>query len=188
MFKNKVLFFFINDCSLKRTMIKDIILAKILEDPSRRYYIIEIAREAKTSPSAALKAIDELQKEGLVRREAKRHIVEIAANTENPDFCAKKRIHNLSVIYSSGILDYLLEKCDPKAIVLFGKFSKGDDLMKSDVEIAVIAGKKKVDLARFEKNIRRKIAVVFVDYRKISDELYVSLINGITVYGILEKK
>jgi len=169
--------------------IKENIISKIFEDPARKYYVRELAREAKVSPNSVINAVRGLEKEGLVRKNIKKHIAEISANLDSPFFIARKRVHNLSNIYESGIIDFLVKIYHPKAIVLFGSYSRGDDVGKSDIDIALITEKKETaNVGIFEKKLGRKIHLMLLQYERIPDELYVNLINGIVIYGYLDRK
>lgn len=168
---------------------KERIIAKIFDDPSRVYYIRELAREAKISPNTVISAIDGLEKEGIIRKRAKKHIVEIAANLDSPQFKARKKLFNLSEIYKSKIIDFLIKFYNPKAIIMFGSYSRGEDVKGSDIDIAVIIDKKEIaNLEAFEKRLNRHIHLLSVQFKDIPDELYANLINGIVVYGYLDKK
>ena len=170
-------------------MDKEKILAKLFEDPSRKYYIRELAREANVNPNSVINAAKKLEKENLIKREAKKHIVEISANIDNPGFIAKKRVFNLSKIYESRIVDYIIKEYNPKSIILFGSYSKGEDVKKSDIDLAVITDKTEIiDLDFYEHKIGRKIHLLLLQYKIIPEELYINLINGIVLYGYLEKK
>lgn len=54
----------------------------------------------------------------------------------------KKRLFNLSEIYKSGIIDFLIKEYSPNSISLIGNYSRGEDIEKSDVDIVVISDKK----------------------------------------------
>ena len=178
--------FFINasQCSAKEK-----IISKIFEDPSKKYYVRELAREAKVNPNSVINTIKQLEKEKIIQKKTRKHIVEIFADLDNPAFLRKKRIFNLMQIYDSGIADYLIKSYNPKSIILFGSYSRGEDIKKSDIDIAVITDNEKIaNLEIFEKKLSRKIHLLLLQYKKINNELYISLINGIILYGYLDKK
>ncbi len=168
---------------------KDKVLSKIFEDPSKRYYVRELAHESKVNPNSVLNVVKELEKDGLVKKETKKHITEISAILDSPSFTAKKLLFNLAKIYESKIIDFLVENYHPKAIILFGSYSRGEDIKKSDIDIAIVTDNHEImDMEKFEKTLNRRIHLVPIDYKKISDELYINLINGIVVYGYMDKK
>ncbi len=76
--------------------------------PTHRYYIREIARITGLNPNTILNISNSLEKEKLIKREKKKHIVELSANIENKEFKELKRISNLKKIYESGLIDLLI--------------------------------------------------------------------------------
>ena|SRR3989344_2935360 len=168
---------------------KELILDKVLINPTRTFYVRELSRELKIHPNTIISATDELEKEKLIIKRKLKHIVEIKANFENKKFIERKRISNLRRVYESGIIEFLENKYSPKAIVLIGSYSLGEDIEKSDVDIVIITDKKdEVNLERFEKILERKIHFIRANYKNISEEFYINLINGIVLYGYIEKK
>lgn len=169
---------------------KEKILSKIFENPSKIFYIRELAREAKVNPNSVINILKELEKENLVKKITKRHIVEISPNFENENFRNKKRIFNLESFYNSKILGELIHKYNPQAVVLYGSFSQGNDLKNSDIDIAVFSDVKEIpeNFEIFEKKLGRKIHILVINKNKLTDELYTNIINGIVVYGYVDKK
>ena len=69
-----------------------------------------------------------------------------------------KRTENLKMIYESELKDYLSNIFPGALIILFGSYAYGEDTVDSDIDIAIIGYKeKKIDLAEFEKILKRKI-------------------------------
>ncbi len=165
------------------------ILGVFYENPTMKFHVRELARITKLNPNTIINVIKSLEKERLIIKEKKKYIVEISANIENKNFTTKKRIFNLSQIYESGIIEFLEQKYSPKAICVLGSYSKGEDIEKSDIDIIIIGEKEKSeDLTKFEKMLSRKIHLIITDYEKMSKEFYVNLINGIILYGYIDKK
>ena len=169
--------------------VKDKIIESIFENPSRKYHLRELARKAKVNPNSVINSLKDLEREGIIRKETKEHIVEISADLENPKFIARKRVFNLSKFYDSNILEFLIKTYNPKSIILFGSYSRGEDIKTSDVDLAIITPSENVvSFETFEAKLNRKVHVMLVRYNNISDEFYTSLINGIVVYGYMDKK
>ncbi len=170
---------------------KDKIIEKIFENPRKEYYLRELARELKLNPSRLSIILKELKKEGFLELNQKKHILEIKPQFDSDIFRNKKRIFNLNKIYSSNLVEKLKIEYNPKSIVLYGSFSQGTDLEMSDVDIAIFSNinkEKNLDLSTFEKILKRKIHLIVIEKNKITDELYGSIINGIVLYGYLDKK
>ena len=167
--------------------IRERILSEIFDDPTKRYYIRELARKVKANPNSIINAAKELEKRGLIKREAKKHIVEIIPNLDSPKFAAQKKIYNLTRIYDSSLVEFLVKRYAPKSIILFGSYSRGEDIKGSDIDIAVITDNAHLaDIIMFEKRLNRKIHLSLMQYQNISEEMYNSLINGIILYGYLD--
>jgi len=167
------------------------ILSKLFEDPQKKYYLRELARELKLNPSRVSKLLLELEKEKLINRIVKKHILEISTNFENKEFIEEKRVFNLQVFYHSKILDFLIREYNPKSISIYGSFSQGRDLRNSDIDIAIFSNvdrDNEIILESFEKKLKRKIHLLVIEKNKMTDEIYTNIINGIVVYGYLDKK
>jgi predicted nucleotidyltransferase len=171
---------------------KQKILAKIFEKPEYHYHIRELARETDLNPntiSGATLLIGKTNPNLLIIEQPK-ILKEVHANVESIEYKREKQLFNLRSIYESGLLDFLIKEYDnPEAIVLLGSYARGEDLSNSDVDIAVITSKKEnPDLAKFENKLKRKIHLLNFTYKQISDEFYLSLVNGIKLYGVILRK
>ena len=152
--------------------------------PTRRFHVREISRVLKLSPPTISKAINQLEKEPLVSVK-KGFIFEIKAHISEK-FIRLKRAHNLQTLDSSGLLEYLKETFPLSCIVLFGSYSKGEDTERSDIDIAIEANDKKLDLEQFEKRLNKRINIEFIDFSKINKELRDSIINGIVLNSYIK--
>ncbi len=167
---------------------EDRVLGVFFGNPTEKFHIREIARITGLNPNTILNITIGLEKEKLLKREKKRHVVEVFANVSER-FKQLKRMSNLKKIYESGILDILINHYSPEAISLVGSCSSGEDVNKSDVDIVVISRKKEImSLSRFEKVFGREVHLIVTDYGNISNEFYTNLINGIVLYGSIRKK
>jgi predicted nucleotidyltransferase len=167
------------------------VIELIFERPSYHFHLRELARLVKVHPNSIKTAALELKKEGIVRFEKKKHLSEIFADSENKNFAKNKRKHNFMAIYDSGIVESIAELLNPESISIIGSYSRGEDIENSDIDIVVIKPKgsaKAVSLEKFEDKLKRKIHLIVSDYKGMSDEFYINLINGMLLYGYLGKK
>lgn len=150
----------------------------------------EIALNLKVSPTAVAKALPELQKGGIIKIEklGNMNLNRVELNRESGFAISLKRAENLKMIYESGILDSLIEIFPGTTIVLFGSYSKGEDTIKSDIDIAIVGTKEKeVDLPQFEKILERQISLhLFPSLKELSKEFKENLFNGIVLVGGIE--
>ena len=61
----------------------DSVVDLIFENPTRRFYVREVARLSKIHPNTVSSIVKRLVSEGIVLVERKRHVLEIFGNVEN---------------------------------------------------------------------------------------------------------
>ena len=147
----------------------------------------EISKTLNVSPTAIAKALVELEKQGIIqiKRQGKINLTFIELNRENRKVFYLKRIENLKLINEVGLSDFLEEKFPGTTIILFGSYSKGEDTIKSDIDIAIIGTtEKNIDLKIFEKSLEREIIINFYkNWKEINKNLRDNILNGITFAG-----
>ena len=165
-----------------------IVLDVFFDNPTKEVHARELSRNTGLSIFSVLEAIKKLSKEGLISVNKKGNMKIVKASNSSV-FVRKKRVKNLEKIYDSDLIDYVSEMYNkPEAIILFGSYSRGDDIETSDIDIAIITKKHKDHkngLERFERILSRKISVHEIDIKKISKEFHNNLINGIVLEGAL---
>ena len=161
------------------------VLAVFFDNPSREFHLRELSRLLKLSMPTIISATDKLAKESLILKKKGKVITKVMANRSYIDFARLKRLHNLELIYKSGIMNHFSESYNqPKAIILFGSFSRGEDIEKSDIDIAIITNKKlNLNLQKYENILKKVISVHEVNLDKISKEFKSNLANGIVLEG-----
>ena len=148
----------------------------------------EIAQELKVSPTAVSSAVKQLEKKGLIKLEKTKTINFISFNRDNQKALEMKRVENLKNIYLSGLSDYLHHSLAGSTIILFGSYSRGEDTVNSDIDIATIGRKDKfLELERYEKILNRKININFYNsWKDIHKHLKNNILNGIILHGSVE--
>ncbi len=155
--------------------------------PTKEFTIRGLAKEAGVSPPTAMEFVNELEKESIIKTEIFGRAKKVSFNMENEEAVREKRIRNIKAaeeikkeILKSGI--------DAKAIILFGSFSRGEDIESSDIDIAVVSREKvKADFTKIEKKLNRRInLIIFESFKKIPENLRGSIINGIKLYGVID--
>jgi len=88
----------------------------------------------------------------------------------------------------SGLSDFLLNNLPGTTIILFGSYSKGEDIFNSDIDIAVVGRKEKIlQLDKYEKILNRTIHLLFFDsWKRINKHLRNNILNGIILHGNIE--
>ena len=164
---------------------KEKVLEFFFRNPSKETHLRELSRILRLSMPTIISATDDLAKENLIIKIKSGFITKVQANRESVSFIRKKRMYNLAITFESGIVEHLLKIHNhPKAIILFGSFSRGDDIEKSDVDIAVITKKKtSLDTTKYEKFLGRRISIHEIDLNDVSSEFRSNLANGIVLEG-----
>jgi len=150
----------------------------------------EMALLLKVSPTAVAAAIPALEKEELIKVERGENInlnyVEL--NRDSARAIAFKRAENLKLVYESGLSDFLYESFPGATIILFGSFSRGEDTINSDIDIAIIGVKEKnKNLEAFEKKLERDISMNFYSsFKEIKKHLRNNILNGIVLAGSVD--
>lgn len=163
-----------------------------MEDPLPKgigFQLREISRRINLAPTSVKNYLNELEKEGLIKKDTHRiHNYPVySANRDNENFRFLKRLDTIMLIKEYGLLDYLENSCMPDVIILFGSASKGEDLKDSDLDIFVLCKEKKLDLKKYQNKLSRKINIFFSDdFNKLSKELRNNLINGTILKGYLK--
>lgn len=150
----------------------------------------QISKILEVSPPAVMKALPKLEKVNLIKlhqdKETKRWSIEL--NRDRHQVMQLKRVDNLKNIYESGLADFLEKEFAGATILLFGSYSRGEDLINSDIDIAIVGRKDKlIDLTKYEKVLERKINLNFYDtFQNIHKHLKENLCNGINLVGGVE--
>jgi predicted nucleotidyltransferase len=173
---------------MNKKIYESLVLELFFDDPEGAFHIREIARQIRKHPNTVLKDANLLVKEGLLLKRVTRAVVEIKANRESELFTCLKRLSNLRKVYLSGIIDAIQKEYGaPKAIVLFGSYSRGEDTKRSDVDIAVITTRElHLDWSGYRDTFKRAIQVHEIDLQKVGKSFITNLANGIVLKGYLD--
>jgi len=180
----------VNIYKLKLTNLQQEILRLLFIKAGASLNQRQIANFLEVSAPAVMKALPKLEKENLIKikqdKESKRWSIEL--NRENHKVMQLKRADNIKLIYETGLADFLEKEFAGATIILFGSYSRGEDIINSDIDIAVIGRKDKpLDLTKYEKELERQININFYDSLKnIHKNLKENLCNGIILAGSAE--
>ena len=134
----------ININKLKLTQLQQNILDTLFVKVGNYQSQRDLSKILNVSPPAVKKAIPKLIENNLIKMNLnKSKITQIELNFDNPPILNLKRIFNLNSIYSSELLKFLEQNLPGATIILFGSYSKGEDTINSDIDIAIIGRKEK---------------------------------------------
>lgn len=172
----------------KLTRTAEEVLAFFFRHPTGEIHIRGLSDAANIPYSSVRNALQELDERGLVAKREESKMTFYTANRDDSVFRRRKRLHNLQVLYDSGVVDVLEGTFRPDAIVLFGSYLEGADREDSDVDIAVVNGRDAdVDLGEYEAEIGRAFQVVQTsDPTEEEPEFRNTLANGYLLAGYLE--
>jgi len=167
--------------------------------PTKEFGLNELAEELGISKTSANKAVMNLAREGFLRRETLGKMWRISCNQQHGYNLTLKIGYNLVLIYheyTRWIADAIHKLIsNPKAIILFGSYRRGDSMEESDVDIAVeILGNKEIEIIELSKiaklGYRKNVPVRLHIFsrNKIDLNLFANIANGIILEGFLEVK
>jgi len=162
------------------------VLEVFFREPTTIHFIREIGKKINLAPTSVKNNINELLKIGLIMEKESKPFNGYVANRENEMFLFYKKSYNLFSLYE--FKEKLIEILHPKTIVIFGSYSLGEDIENSDIDVLIISKiKEDIDLKHYEKKLSRKINYIIVNnLDKIDKKIQKKVINGFTIYGMLE--
>ncbi len=164
--------------------------------PEVKISLTALSKELKISKKTASRVVTDLAKENFLMIEPIGKSWRIHCNIQHPYNRIYKIGQNLSLVYSSGIIEEIYRLIgNPKAIILFGSYRKGDDIGTSDLDIAVeVLGNEDMRIINlgtiaqlgFRKNVQVNLHVF--SRNKIDLNLFANIANGIVLDGFLEAR
>jgi len=159
--------------------------------PTTELELIEISRKIKLAHTSVKKNLKELITLSIINqkilKKGKRNYPIYKANLESKDYKKYKKISNYAQILESGLIQFIEQKLAPKSIILFGSFSRGEDIEDSDIDLFIECKEHKLNFNKFETELNRNIQLHFKDsFSKYPKELKNNIANGIVLSGFLE--
>jgi predicted nucleotidyltransferase len=155
--------------------------------PEKWIHIRKLAKILDVSPNTIKNKIKGLESLNHVQKRNYNNMIEYRANMDNNSFKLHKKLHNILRLHESGLVDYLKNYYPNSPLVLFGSFSRGEDLSTSDIDIAIISTTNtRPNLEVFEKTLFREINLSIFSKKDVSKEFMNNIINGTILEGILE--
>ncbi|MBI3032764.1 nucleotidyltransferase domain-containing protein [Candidatus Woesearchaeota archaeon] len=159
--------------------------------------LTDLSEELEISKTTAKNIVLDLEKKGFLIKKVYGKAWIISCNKQHPFNLTQKIAFNLlmvSELYHYMIKSKILEILgNPKAVILFGSYRKGDDTEKSDIDIAVEVANstdlKIIEPFKWNKFGYRKNVPVnlhIFSRNKIDINLFSNIANGIVLDGFLE--
>lgn len=160
---------------------------KVLEvffiEPTTLHFIKGISRQINLAHTSVRNIIKDLVMEGLIVKKKSKPFDGYIANRENEKFIFEKKIYNLLSL--NDVKDYIANTLYPKLAVVFGSYSLGEDIETSDIDVLILSkSKKEIDVSKFEKKLKRKINIMYIDdLNKLEKSLLKKIYNGFVLDG-----
>ncbi|PIN91379.1 hypothetical protein COU57_00740 [Candidatus Pacearchaeota archaeon CG10_big_fil_rev_8_21_14_0_10_32_14] len=160
----------------------------------------DLSSELSISKKTANQIVTQLIQENFLFKEEIGKTWRITCNQKHEYNVTKKISFNLSLVYQLLYEGKLIDEIykltgNPKAIILFGSYRKGDDTENSDLDIAIEVAQneelKIINLWNIQKLGYRKnipLNLHIFSRNKIDLNLFSNLVNGIVLDGFLEAR
>ncbi|MFH1439414.1 MAG: nucleotidyltransferase domain-containing protein [Candidatus Woesearchaeota archaeon] len=160
------------------------ILELFIEFPTKDFSVRGIARHLKLSHATVLKYINDLERLGFIKKKEETLYPTYFANTQNQKYKFHKKNYLILKIMDSNLIEQIQKTTLPSSIILFGSGAKATFTEKSDIDIFVEAKESKLNIAKYEKQLNRKINLLFEpNLNNLSKELRNNILNGVILYG-----
>jgi len=159
------------------------VLEVFFREPTNIHFIREISKKINLAPTSVKNNLNELLNSKLILKKESRPFNGFVANRENEKFLFYKRAYNLYASYN--LKKEIIEILHPKAIIIFGSYSIGEDIETSDIDILIIShAKKELNFEKFEESLGRKINVINVsNLNKLDENIQKKVMNGVVLHG-----
>src|SRR3989338_8325899 len=122
---------------MKTYNIKEKIKEYFFMNPTAKLRVRQIERELGLPLPSVIRYCSELEKEGILRKESVSGISAYSADRASKKFLIEKRLLNIKMMFESGLVDYIIREHFNPIIVLFGSYSKGEDIESSDIDLYI---------------------------------------------------
>lgn len=166
---------------------EDQILELFYNEPTKNWHFKEIKEGVVIADNKLSDWLKRFKSEGLIRRiKEKGRMPYYISDYETPNYQNKKRLFALEQFYKSGFLNHLCT-IEAETVILFGSFTRWDWHSKSDIDLFIYGDDSKLDLAGYQKRLKREIQLFNAkneqEIKKIGGELMKNIIKGYLVKG-----
>ena len=173
---------------MKTKNIKQTIMEYFFINPSSKLRVRELERVLKLPLPSVIRYCKELDKEEILTI-TKIGNVSFYTSSGNGSYLLEKKLYNIKQLYLSGLVEFLREELSNPGIVLFGSYSRGEDIENSDIDLYIeTPSKKGLNFEKFKKTLKRNIQTFqYKNLKEIHNKnLANNIINGITLNNQIE--
>ncbi|MBM3206910.1 MAG: nucleotidyltransferase domain-containing protein [Candidatus Staskawiczbacteria bacterium] len=174
---------------MKTKNIKQKIKEHFFINPTSKLRVREIEKLLKLPIPSVIRYCRELQTEGILTIIKTGSVMFYTGNRANSNFILEKKLFNIKSVYDSKLVEFLKIELSNPVVILFGSYSKGEDIESSDIDLYIeTPSKKEINLEKFEKILKRKIqlfrhkSILEIKNKELAD----NMINGIVLNGFIE--
>ena len=159
------------------------------DNPTTKLRVREVEQTINVPLPSAIRYCKELEQEKIFKTEIIGKTKFYTTNKTSFEFTLEKKLYNIRTIYESGLIEHLKKELSNPVIILFGSYSRGEDIETSDIDLYVeTESKKELELKKFEKKLKRKIQIF--KHKSIKSvrnpHLMNNIINGIKLNNQIE--
>ena len=155
------------------------------ENPVKEFYLRQITRLTGIPKTTVSRRLKKLIERKIILKINSEPFDKYRANEQDLLYTFYKKMYILEKIHKSGLIEYLIKKTSPTAIVLFGSCAKGEYDQESDIDLCIISPETKLNLDKFKLNHEIQ-AFFFSNLSEIPKNLRQNVINGVKLYGFLK--
>ena len=173
---------------MKRKNIKFLVMDFFLVNPTIKIRVRQLEKKLNVPFPSIVRYTKELTNEGVLKKEEISNVILYSADRTSKKYLIEKKLYNLRMLYESELVDYLINEISNPVIVVFGSYSRGEDIENSDIDLyfeTSFGGKIKLD--KFEKILKRSIQLfIHKSIREVRNKnLMDNIINGITLNNFM---
>jgi predicted nucleotidyltransferase len=176
-------------------MIKKDIKKQIMEyfflNPSSKLRVRQIERKLNLSLPSVIRYCKDLENQNILKKITIGNVSFYTADRVAKKYLLEKTFFNIRQIIDSGLLEYLKQTLSNPVIILFGSYSRGEDIESSDIDLYIEnTSKKKINLEEYEEKLKRKIQLFkYKDINKVENShLANNILNGIVLNNQIKVK
>lgn len=169
--------------------IKETIKEFFFVNPNSKLRVREIEKKLKLSLPSVIRYCKELRKEEILTTIKTGNVVFYTADKTNSSFILQKKLYNLNSMYESGLIEFLKKELSNPPVLVFGSYSRGEDIETSDIDLYIeTSSNKSIDLRDFEKKLKRNIQLFkHKNVREIKNiNLANNILNGVILNSYIE--
>lgn len=158
------------------------------KQPSKKLSVAEISRTAALAPTAVRNHLQELEVQNIIRKEHEergaRTFPVFFANRDTETYKHYKLLANLESLHAP--VRNIVKTTGARTIVVFGSYRYGEDDEMSDIDLFIEGANATIDTERINNELKRRVQLHTTPFRKLSENMRQSVINGIVLYGSIE--